>query len=151
MFVFPSQLTHIIPSRERERKKERLFYRRRFTNLSSVFSREIKKSWGFFSHTGPVRQKLFFKKNMGQYRLLFVVIFVLFTTTFQRQKDWVLFTLLFKFKVNNAKQRCCAWDSSPGPQDGWHRRIHWAVVALFWQSLFPVGESERTSEAERGQ
>ena len=34
----------------------------------------------------------------------------------------------------------CAWDSTPGPQDGRHRLIHWAFVAPFlailWVSLF---------------
>ena len=29
------------------------------------------------------------------------------------------------------KQRCCAWDSNTGPQDGRARRIHWAMVARF--------------------
>ena len=33
----------------------------------------------------------------------------------------------FKYKLK--KRRCCACDSNPGPQNGRHRRIHWAMSA----------------------
>ena len=45
-----------------------------------------------------------------------------------------LFWLFSFFSQQNSntnwkKHRCCAWDSNPGPQDGRHRRIHWAIAA----------------------
>ena len=55
----------------------------------------------------------YFYKNIPANPGLFPFIFVLFVI------------LQFKFK----KRRSFAWDSNPGPQDGWQRRIHWAMAA----------------------
>ena len=40
---------------------------------------------------------------------------------------FVFFSSQFKYELKKLRQ--CAWGSNPGPQDGWCRRIHWAMVA----------------------
>ena len=54
---------------------------------------------------------------------------------------FVLFTLQVKFKLEKAKHRCCVWDTKPGPHDGRHRWIRWAMAAevcYFWITIIPM-------------
>ena len=51
--------------------------------------------------------------------------------------SWPLFVLFSSISHHNfrkhwIKRRCCAWNSNPAPQNGRHRRIHWAIVAANW-------------------
>ena len=46
------------------------------------------------------------------------------------------------------KRICCAWDSSPGRQDGRCRRFHWAMAAHFCQRWFYKRRSPRHGAQE---
>ena len=66
---------------------------------------------------------IFFKK-MGQFRPLFLFIFV-FSTRHNLNSN-----------LNWKKHRWCAWESNPGWQDGRRERIHWATAAPLLCKVF---------------
>ena len=56
--------------------------------------------------------------------------------------SFCLFSLFSRYNFNNTnwkKLRWCAWDSNPGPQDGWRRRNHGAMAATREKTPLPNG------------